>query len=111
VFKYTDAQDATPVPKHAASLFKKGSWEMDMVQDCYSKLAPKAKKGSAVLFYSQDELGAMNQMATHGGCPVLNGTKWAANLWFWNQCRFSQCKKWHAENVADLKPVPGQADQ
>ena len=24
-------------------------------------------------------------MATHGGCPVLEGTKWASNLWIWNK--------------------------
>lgn len=23
----------------------------------------------------------------HGGCPVLKGTKWAANLWVWNAPR------------------------
>lgn len=109
VFKYANnVPDPKAVPDHAASLFQKGSWELDMVRDCYSKLAPQAKKGSAVLFYSQDERGAMNHKATHGGCPVLNGTKWAANLWFWNQCRFSQCRPWHADNVEGLKPAAGQ---
>ena len=24
-------------------------------------------------------------MATHGGCPILDGQKWAANLWVWNK--------------------------
>ena len=24
----------------------------------------------------------------HGGCPVLEGTKWAANLWVWNGRRY-----------------------
>jgi hypothetical protein len=26
-------------------------------------------------------------MSLHGGCPVLNGTKLAANLWTWNGVR------------------------
>lgn len=24
----------------------------------------------------------------HGGCPVIRGTKWGANLWVWNKRRF-----------------------
>jgi hypothetical protein len=26
-------------------------------------------------------------MSLHGGCPVLKGDKWAANLWVWNTPR------------------------
>ncbi|KAH8083378.1 hypothetical protein JL720_8260 [Aureococcus anophagefferens] len=29
--------------------------------------------------------GTLDDYATHGGCPVLDGTKWAANLWVWNK--------------------------
>jgi hypothetical protein len=36
------------------------------------------------LFYSQHPNGALDDKSFHGGCPVLHGTKYAANLWVWN---------------------------
>ena len=33
-------------------------------------------------------LGAMDPTSTHGGGPVLRGTKWGANLWVWNDVRY-----------------------
>ena len=62
-----------------------GSWEHNMIRDCYSKLAVKPKKGRAILYYSQHPTGKLDPLSQHGGCPVLNGTKWAANLWVWNK--------------------------
>ena len=32
--------------------------------------------------------GRVDDMALHGGCPVIEGTKWAANLWVWNGPRY-----------------------
>jgi hypothetical protein len=32
--------------------------------------------------------GRVDEMSMHGGCPVLEGTKWAANLWVWNGRRY-----------------------
>lgn len=82
-----------------------------MVQSCYDKLAVLPRKGSAILFYSQHpcvycfELlftfcncvfpnfcssGLLDDNSLHGGCPVLQGQKWAANLWVWNGPRFGQ---------------------
>ncbi|KAJ1449296.1 hypothetical protein M885DRAFT_536258 [Pelagophyceae sp. CCMP2097] len=63
---------------------KVSSWEHFMVEDCYSKLAVRPKKGRAILYYSQHADGALDSLSTHGGCPVLTGEKWAANLWVWN---------------------------
>merc|ERR1711862_1029919 len=40
--------------------------------------------GKAVLFYSQYPNGTLDRTSIHGGCPVLDGTKWLANLWVWN---------------------------
>eukprot|EP00656_Telonema_subtile_P046301 TRINITY_DN5268_c0_g1_i3.p1 TRINITY_DN5268_c0_g1~~TRINITY_DN5268_c0_g1_i3.p1 ORF type:complete len:226 (+),score=38.23 TRINITY_DN5268_c0_g1_i3:142-819(+) len=50
-------------------------------------LKVKPTKGSAVLFYSMDPAGELDQSSLHGGCPVLseNHTKWAANQWVWNK--------------------------
>jgi len=63
----------------------KYSWEPRLINECYTKLAAAPKKGRAILFYSQHPDGTLDQMATHGGCPVLSGTKWASNLWIWNK--------------------------
>ena len=62
-----------------------GSWEGRMVQQCRSKLAVRPTKAHAILFYSQHPDGVHDPSSLHGGCPVLEGTKWAANLWIWNK--------------------------
>ena len=63
---------------------EKGSWEEEMVAKCQSRLSVQPKSGRAVLFYSQFPNGEQDFMSKHGGCPVLKGQKWAANLWVWN---------------------------
>ena len=60
------------------------SWEETMVAVCRSRLSVKPSSGRAVLFYSQLPNGEQDFMSMHGGCPVLKGQKWAANLWVWN---------------------------
>eukprot|EP00927_Polykrikos_kofoidii_P076557 TRINITY_DN73627_c0_g1_i1.p1 TRINITY_DN73627_c0_g1~~TRINITY_DN73627_c0_g1_i1.p1 ORF type:complete len:474 (-),score=56.80 TRINITY_DN73627_c0_g1_i1:104-1399(-) len=102
VFPHVPSANVSPVPDIAAKLFKKNSWEDKLVQSCYSELSVQPKKLTAVLFYSQDAEGNLDHRALHGGCPVLNGTKWAANLWFWNGCRFSQCQPGHAKTGVRL---------
>lgn len=61
-----------------------GSWEEEMYAECRAKLAIRPRQGRAVLFYSQFPNGIEDTNARHGACPVLNGTKWAANLWVWS---------------------------
>jgi len=41
-------------------------------------------KNKAVLFYSVLEDGNMDDLSQHSGTPVLEGTKWMANLWIWD---------------------------
>jgi prolyl 4-hydroxylase len=43
------------------------------------------KAGNAVLFYSQGPDGALDTYSLHGGCPVVKGLKWSANVWIWNR--------------------------
>ena len=62
-------------------LFERGSWEESMVADCRSRLAIRPYPARAVLFYSQHPNGEEDTSSLHGGCPVLEGEKWAANLW------------------------------
>ena len=39
----------------------------------------------AILFYSLHSSGDIDTYSWHCGCPVGQGTKWAANSWVWNQ--------------------------
>lgn len=64
-----------------------------MTHKCYGKYSVYPKRGDAILFYNQLPDGTLDHRALHGGCPVLQGTKWAANVWVWNECRQSQCGK------------------
>lgn len=70
-----------------------GSWENKLITKCYDKFAVPPRRGDAILFYSQTPEGALDPASLHGACPVLEGTKWAANLWVWNACRYSRCSK------------------
>uniref|UniRef100_M4BY24 Prolyl 4-hydroxylase alpha subunit domain-containing protein n=1 Tax=Hyaloperonospora arabidopsidis (strain Emoy2) TaxID=559515 RepID=M4BY24_HYAAE len=63
-----------------AQLFTPGSWEMEMVRTCSSKLAFYPSRGTAVLFYSHKPNGEWDPMSLHRGCPVIEGTKWIASL-------------------------------
>jgi len=65
-------------------VLKRGSWEEKMVAQCRSKLAVRPAHAKAILFYSQHPNGEPDNASLHGGCPVLDGTKWGANLWVWN---------------------------
>eukprot|EP00616_Rhizochromulina_sp_CCMP1243_P003024 CAMPEP_0118962014 /NCGR_PEP_ID=MMETSP1173-20130426/499_1 /TAXON_ID=1034831 /ORGANISM="Rhizochromulina marina cf, Strain CCMP1243" /LENGTH=508 /DNA_ID=CAMNT_0006910229 /DNA_START=69 /DNA_END=1595 /DNA_ORIENTATION=+ len=68
-------------------LFEPGRWERRMLIQCKTRLAVKPKKATAVLFYSQHPDGTLDKASLHGACPVIRGTKWAANLWIWNKVR------------------------
>lgn len=70
-----------------ADVIARGSWEETMLAKCRSRLAIRPHSARAVLFYSQHPNGDPDQASLHGGCPVLSGTKWAANLWVWNAPR------------------------
>ena len=78
---------------------KTDSWEDKLIDKCYGKFAVPPRRGDAILFYSQKPDGTMDKNSLHGACPVLKGTKWGANLWVWNSCRYSLC------NVDPLNPA------
>ena len=50
-------------------------------------MAVKPHSSRAVLFYSQFPNGEVDPASLHGACPVLEGQKYAANLWVWNTPR------------------------
>lgn len=41
-----------------------------------------------VLSLPSPSLSAIVQASEHGACPVIEGQKWAANLWVWNGPRY-----------------------
>ena len=49
-----------------------------------------AKRGNAVIFYSQNPDSSLDPYSLHGGCPVTKGTKWSANIWIWNRPKASK---------------------
>ena len=60
----------------------------DLSDHCYdANLYYKPKRGTALFWYNHlinEEtgwLGPLDVMSYHGGCDVLEGTKWAANNW------------------------------
>jgi len=85
------------------SFLRKGSWQETMVADCRTKLAVVPHSSRSVLFYSQHPNGVEDTSSEHGGCPVLKGTKWAANLWVWNGIRGGFAGSPVNQNVVDEK--------
>lgn len=60
----------------------------NLAEHCYdSSLYYKPKRGTALLWYNHfvnnetGWLGPVDQASYHGGCNVIEGTKWAANNW------------------------------
>jgi prolyl 4-hydroxylase len=53
--------------------------------DCDIPTALKVQpvKGEAIIFYSLNSDGSVDPKSVHGGCPVIEGTKWSANKWIW----------------------------
>ena len=82
------------VPSQADGMFKKGTWEYNVNNDCYnpSKLAVPPVAGTAALFYSITPDGRIDPTSHHAACPLIDGTKWGANIWIWNKQRFGDIR-------------------
>lgn len=52
--------------------------------DCTKGLKVRPEKGKVIIFYNLLPNGMMDDLSLHGGCPVEDGVKWAANKWVWN---------------------------
>jgi len=50
-------------------------------------------RGSMAFWYSLDRKGFRDPRSTHGGCPVLKGSKWILNKWiyYFNQFQNFPC--------------------
>ena len=60
-------------------------------------LAVYPKKGD-VYFLSQTPDAHLDPQSFHGGCPIIKGDKWGANVWVWNRklYLFSRLHMWTA---------------
>lgn len=73
----------------SAEAWERGEgWKCNLAQNCHkSNLVIKPEKGKAILWYNHQLdkntgwLSDLDQLAQHGGCDVIKGTKWVANLW------------------------------
>ncbi|CAM9364828.1 unnamed protein product [Heterosigma akashiwo] len=80
-----------------------------MVAQCQHCLAVRPRKGEAILFYSQHPNGRVDAASLHGGCPVLAGTKWAANFWFWSGPAAGYAATLANGTVIEVGSVPGRS--
>lgn len=69
-------------------LLQAQNFTADLSRHCdKASLVVKPVKGSALFWYNNvlDEdtgkMGEMDKLSLHGGCDVIDGEKWAANLW------------------------------
>ncbi|CAM9298641.1 unnamed protein product, partial [Ectocarpus sp. 4 AP-2014] len=66
----------------------RNGWEEKLLLQCRRHMVVAPKRGQAVLFYNQHPDGRKDLSSEHGACPVIEGQKWAANLWVWNGPRY-----------------------
>jgi len=60
-----------------------GAEQPSNFNDCTKGLKVTPKEGKAIMFYSMSPDGQFDDYSLHGACPVIKGTKWAANKWVW----------------------------
>eukprot|EP00656_Telonema_subtile_P003769 TRINITY_DN11702_c0_g1_i1.p1 TRINITY_DN11702_c0_g1~~TRINITY_DN11702_c0_g1_i1.p1 ORF type:complete len:434 (+),score=27.54 TRINITY_DN11702_c0_g1_i1:483-1784(+) len=91
----SSALDQSPPP------LNNSTWQRRLAESCFepSGLSVYPKQGDAVLFYSQHADGSVDHTSEHAGCPVLEGEKWAVNLWVWNRPKIG-------EDQGDLPSTP-----
>mmetsp|Transcript_23931 Transcript_23931/g.35018 ORF Transcript_23931/g.35018 Transcript_23931/m.35018 type:complete len:504 (+) Transcript_23931:382-1893(+) len=102
---FTEAPDIGPPrtpPPGALEMFEPTSWQHWLLNICYEKLAVPPKLGSAALFYSITPDGRIDHKSIHGACPVVEGTKWGANLWIWNKQRYGATRTGGIKRFLDI---------
>ena len=71
--------------EQTTGILKENSWEEKLTVQCRTRLSITPHSSRAVLFYSQLPNGHVDKNSLHGACPILNGQKYAANLWYDHQ--------------------------
>ena len=73
------------------------------VKNFEGTLAPS--KGSAAFWINMSSCHMKDNRASHGGCPVLKGSKWIVNKWIFS---WDQWKKWPCDLQEDVSFQPFQ---
>ena len=65
-------------------------------------------KGSAAFWINLSSCHIKDERASHGGCPVLKGSKWILNKWIYS---WDQWKNWPCELVplVSIGPFDGMS--
>lgn len=80
-------ETAFPVADHE-ELLQAQNFSKDLSKNCEkASLVVKPVKGNALFWYNNvlDEktgkMGEADKLSLHGGCDVIDGEKWVANMW------------------------------
>lgn len=80
-------ETAFPVADHE-DLFAGKNFSSNLSRSCEkASLVVKPVKGSALFWYNNEldeesgKMGEVDMLSLHGGCDVIKGEKWIANLW------------------------------
>ena len=65
-------------------LFDGRTVQREGMKECSRGINVPPKAGSAALFYHQLPNGQPDKLSMHGGCPPVEGTKYAINVFCWN---------------------------
>merc|ERR1712194_715364 len=88
------------------------STQWKLANTCRTGLRVQPKRGDAILFYNQRPAGATEPLAKHGACPLIEGIKWGANLWVWNNIAWSPNREpgYYDEDSDEFDPLARSAD-
>lgn len=81
-------ETAFPVADDANRYYVK-NYSLTLNEKCQeANLLIKPRKGTAVMWYNHllerdgaTHMGAIDWLSLHGGCDVIEGVKWIANVW------------------------------
>jgi hypothetical protein len=77
-----------------------------LLTEFYFKRTSEHFRGSAALWMDLKSSGTREVLSTHGGCPVLMGSKWILNKWiyFFDQWKTYPCS---VQKHKDVPPFSG----
>lgn len=80
-------------------------------EDCTRGYSVKPERRKVIIFYNMHPSGELDRASLHGGCRVINGTKWSANFWVWNVPRDYKSTVPHRAMAAALQSWEERTDR